>query len=375
MSTPNDEIERTAIWLAYSKKCVYCGDLIQLRDLQIDHILPRSLNKDQAKLERLKIEYGLSSGFQIDSVSNYLPTHGRCNLRKRDKIFDESSARYYLKIAEDKIEAINRLISGLQLQAAKDSILASVRCAFDSGNVNLLDLMSAVSNVKGFPLSTRIEFVDGEWNGDDLAGNVDGLLDRQILFGETLSIDGVEFINASGSSIVIRTCREYRAARAAGYYAYTTFAMEMEAFLEAADAVLDAVSLARLPVISYLSNPHVGVADINLLPIGLLPWIGPEYEEMIAGIKALTLKELNLSGEISIIDVSSTHLHFEFRGCGAVIRELLRADLDGDGLEEILIQYYIYAIGGTFGASMIGTLRRPYQDGLFEYVPNTRRLT
>jgi hypothetical protein len=117
------------------------------------------------------------------------------------------------------------------------------------------------------------------------------------------------------------------------------------------------------------------VADINLLPIGLLPWIGPEYEEMIAGIKALTLKELNLSGEISIIDVSSTHLHFEFRGCGAVIRELLRADLDGDGLEEILIQYYIYAIGGTFGASMIGTLRRPYQDGLFEYVPNTRRLT
>jgi len=42
----------------------------------------------------------------------------------------------------------------------------------------------------------------------------------------------------------------------------------------------------------------------------------------------------------------------------AVLVELLRADLDEDGIEDLLIQHYTYAVGGTLGYGSIGVLRR-----------------
>jgi hypothetical protein len=55
-----------------------------------------------------------------------------------------------------------------------------------------------------------------------------------------------------------------------------------------------------------------------------------------------------------------------------MLKELLRADIDGDGIEEILIQYYTYAVGGTFGYGFVGTLHRSGPDAMFEFVPRAQ---
>jgi len=145
--------------------------------------------------------------------------------------------------------------------------------------------------------------------------------------------------------------------------------MKMEAFLSAADAVLDSVAHAQIAEVTYVSNPYVGVADLQLLPKDVLPWIGPDAEKAVAGVTEPSLRELARTKRLLIVDVSSTRLQFEWEGAGAVLKELLRADLDGDGLEELLIQYYIYAVGGTFGHGTIGILRRLGPDVMFEYMP------
>jgi len=44
----------------------------------------------------------------------------------------------------------------------------------------------------------------------------------------------------------------------------------------------------------------------------------------------------------------------------------MRADLDGDGIEEILIEYFTYAVGGTLGIGTTGVLRRFGPDAMFE---------
>ncbi len=286
---------------------------------------------------------------------------------KTNRVFSQNNARYFLEVADSKLEEIDRLIAGLNLQANKENILGVLRGAIESGFMSPNDLVDALSKIDGFQLSTGIEFVDGSWNGSDNSAKIEDLLDRRVLLGGTTNIDGVEFVNDTGGSMTVRTCREYRAAKAAGYYALTTFAMKMEAFLGAANAVLEVVSCAQIPVVSYVRSPHKGVADLNLFPAEILPTLSPDGEAEIRALGDVTLQELVLSGKVSIIDVSSTRLTAAFDGVGMSIRELLRADFNGDGIEEILVQYYVFAIGGTLGLSSIGVLNRSGPVELFKY--------
>jgi hypothetical protein len=286
--------------------------------------------------------------------------------QKTNQLFSESNARYFLEIAKGKLGAIERLNSALELQAKKEELLGVVKAGLESGNLVMEDIAKAATRINGFSLSKQIEFQKGPWTDQDNSAEIEELLDRPILFGGSKYIDGIEFVNDYGSSSIIRTCREYRLAKEAGYFAPTTFAMKMEAYLSAASAVLDAISRAQLPAISYLKSPHVGVADLNLLPKDVLSKFGPDHTATIEDLGYVTLRELALSGKISIIDVSSTRLDIVFSGLGTVLIELLRADLDGDGLEEILIQHYTYAVGGSLGFSFICMLRRKNQGALFE---------
>jgi hypothetical protein len=70
MSRTSAGNERLAIWMAHQKRCVYCGEPIQLRDLEIDHILPASLENDPLKLNRLKAELRLSPHHDKDTIIN-----------------------------------------------------------------------------------------------------------------------------------------------------------------------------------------------------------------------------------------------------------------------------------------------------------------
>jgi hypothetical protein len=359
---------RIAIWRAHAKKCPYCGDLINLGELDIDHIVPENLNDDSVEFARVKTEFGLAPEFTLNSILNLVPAHRRCNLAKSGQLFNPASARFYLDVASRKEAAVLRQIDSLKLQDRKERILAILRSALDTGSISLADLADVQFNA-GFSLSAELEFFDGSTEGKVRSESIDALLDKPMLFGGTKDIDGIEFVNGSGRSMTIRTCREYRAARASGYYALTTFAMKMEAFLSSADAILDATTRAQVPSLSYVSNPSVGVADLQLLPKNVLPTIGPDHERRIAEVTEPSLRELTRAGKLRIVDVSSSRLLFEWGGAGAMLSELLRADLDGDGMEEILIQHYTYAIGGTLGYGTVGILHRSGQDVMFEYVP------
>lgn len=367
MSPANSGLERIALWIAHSKKCIYCGDLIQLRDLEIDHILPKSLANDPVKLATLMSELSLPRGFNLNSARNYLPTHRGCNSKKSGRVLQPSNIRYYLEIADGKLGALQRHIDELELQAQRDVLIGSVRASLESGNLDPLDLAEAISNVQGFRLSTEIEFADGKLESHALLREVEALLDRPILFAKTESIDGIEFEKCSGETAIVRTCREYRSAKADGYYAATTFAMKMEAYVAAANAILDVASRAKVPVTSFVSMPHVGVADLALLPPSVLPEVSPDDREKIESFGKASLEELLQKDEISVLSVSSNRLNIKFGGFGMALMELMRTDLDSDGIEEILVQHYTYAIGGTLGASSIGVLRRRSPNVPFEY--------
>ena len=83
------------------KKDAYGGNFIEhFGDLEIDHIIPKSTNKDVLK-EKIA-GYNLCEDFHIDSIENLLPNYKLHNRQKSETAFNESSERFYLAYAEGK---------------------------------------------------------------------------------------------------------------------------------------------------------------------------------------------------------------------------------------------------------------------------------
>jgi hypothetical protein len=68
-------------------KCWLCGEPVNFVEMEVDHILPESLLKDQSALDAALTAFGLPSDFELNSFDNWLPAHRRCNAEKREHIF------------------------------------------------------------------------------------------------------------------------------------------------------------------------------------------------------------------------------------------------------------------------------------------------
>lgn len=65
---------REEVHKKYNGHCAYCGKKIEIKEMQIDHMYPKSLGPNYARLVG-KIE--------LESMENYMPTCRRCNHYKR----------------------------------------------------------------------------------------------------------------------------------------------------------------------------------------------------------------------------------------------------------------------------------------------------
>ena len=66
--------------------------------MEIDHIIPEWIADEQIKWKALQFEYELAEGFNIMSMANLVPCHGRCTNRKSGSVFSKKSTLYYYDI-------------------------------------------------------------------------------------------------------------------------------------------------------------------------------------------------------------------------------------------------------------------------------------
>lgn len=78
---------REKVFNKYNKKCAYCGEVIEYRDMQVDHLTPKRLSHYYAS-ERMKKELGII-GFCVGSFENLMPSCRRCNHYKRAYTLEE----------------------------------------------------------------------------------------------------------------------------------------------------------------------------------------------------------------------------------------------------------------------------------------------
>lgn len=105
---------RTAIFNSYKKKCVYCGCVMQQRNMHVDHIIPTHINKiyDEDVLRYLS-ELD-ASGFVVDAIENYLPSCPACNIAKNNHVFTAANLRYYHEVAKVHVNEILQIVARLE---------------------------------------------------------------------------------------------------------------------------------------------------------------------------------------------------------------------------------------------------------------------
>ncbi len=107
---------RKALYEAYSKKCAYCGDLLQPKNMHVDHILATNAKKSGEVSFNDYIDELNRDGFILDSIENYRPSCAACNLKKNNKNFSVATLRFYHDEAQSKSTQILSLIEKYQQQ-------------------------------------------------------------------------------------------------------------------------------------------------------------------------------------------------------------------------------------------------------------------
>lgn len=112
----NDPHVRKALYEAYSKKCAYCGDPIQPKNMHVDHILATNAKKSDDNNFNQYIDELNSDGFILDSIENYRPSCAACNLKKNNKNFSVATLRFYHDEAIKKSSQVLSIIRKSQRQ-------------------------------------------------------------------------------------------------------------------------------------------------------------------------------------------------------------------------------------------------------------------
>ncbi len=80
--------ERFAVFQVHGSRCYMCNETIDLKTMEIDHIIPEVLIKTPELLaDHLKL-LGLPSEFDVNSYDNWLPACRSCNGKKKDNIYE-----------------------------------------------------------------------------------------------------------------------------------------------------------------------------------------------------------------------------------------------------------------------------------------------
>jgi 5-methylcytosine-specific restriction endonuclease McrA len=128
----NDEYLRRAIFKVYGGKCFYTGNPIEYIDMQLDHIIPESMEDDREQLDVLIKLCGLGEGFELNSLINLVPTNRLENRRKSDILYKDSSIMHYFEQTSKNVHKIEKEITKLKKHNKFEENLSGVKASIDN---------------------------------------------------------------------------------------------------------------------------------------------------------------------------------------------------------------------------------------------------
>jgi len=79
-----NEAERQAVFNVHGSRCYLCNDLLTMKTVEIDHIIPESLEQQPEQLAKILKSLGCPDDFKVNSFENWMPACRPCNGKKLD---------------------------------------------------------------------------------------------------------------------------------------------------------------------------------------------------------------------------------------------------------------------------------------------------
>lgn len=218
-----------------------------------------------------------------------------------------------------------------------------------------------------FHLIEPIRFANGTEVKSIAKSELDRLRDLPVSFGENKGIESVKLKKKKGDEIEVRTCREYDTGLNSGYSPANNMERKLASFFKYPCALLNALEIASVAEESFITDPEVGIANLELLPFSVFPYIG-EYKSRQEFAKDLqtTYQQKLETGELVVREKSEHVLEIEYNGMVQSLQEIVRADFNNDGLEDVLVDEGHWVTQGTYSAYGIIVLTRKSMTGKFE---------
>lgn len=363
-----DQQARVAIWEVWGKRCFYTNDPIEYSDLQIDHVIP--VEGGDAIVEALQAKGLIASDFDLNGFENLVPMKGFRNRQKTDQEFDEKSIVFFLNLAKERKAKIEE-----QYRRAVESDRAlsgylRMKAQAESNDLAVEDVLEVVRHQADGVVTLRMApAVEGEPIYSANSTYAAELLRKPFALGGG-GIDGVTVHYENGDSFLCRTGEEFLAAKEAGACALTQFDMNMWGWAESTSEMLRAIAQSRFAKQSDIRYPRITFMNLEKWSA---KWVieaiaegcseHPEFE----GHR--TIADLVAAGLAKVAEQDWWSLEIDAKATWSILlRELLRADLDGDDEEEVLVNVVHFARDGTFRAGsvaiakMVGGVLCPRED-------------
>ena len=218
-----------------------------------------------------------------------------------------------------------------------------------------------------FELVTPIKFADGTEKKSITETEIEALQDLPIYMGKN-DTDGATLKKVRGGKIHVRTCREYDNAVETGYAPDSTYDIAMASWFKYPCGTLQLLQRATRHKRSFLPTHNQELFDLTLMPLALFPVLS-DYEQTYGrNIENETYHDQAERGELEVIENTPHKLGCKLRGLKQYLTEVVRADFNGDGTEDILFREAVYAIGGSFRSYNFIILTRKSNEAKYEKV-------
>lgn len=351
-----DQPTRVAVWEAHSRKCAFTGDPVDYSELQVDHVIP--VEGEAARIAELRAKGIIPSDFDLNGFCNLLPTRGFRNRQKTNHIANDASVAFFLGLAEKTRPKVERLYHDA---VARDSALngyLQMSAAAQRNGVSVEEMLEATRHQAEGEIVLRIApEVEGSEIYSANAAVAASLMTMPFSLGGG-SIDQVVLQNDADECVICQTAEEYLVAKANGYYGLSQADINIEGLANRTSELLRAISTAKFAPSSEIRYPRVTMRDLD-------HWSSGWLTLMMAGEQALTDAQAfeaaypTLAAAVSAgvarvrtQDAWSLDLDWD-EGYSVRLAELLRADLDGDEHEEILVSCVGYAEQGTLRLPLV----------------------
>jgi len=221
-----------------------------------------------------------------------------------------------------------------------------------------------------FKIATPLKFKGRVVSGSLRQSDIPQLLDLPVRNGDTDLAEGygVQMTGPNNTKFMVYTCRQWRSAQAEGAYSATTYDMAMESFFIHTCNLLFELQKAKLPIRSFIANPRVTLADLNLLPAEILASM-PVGGAPDRARRGKTIAQVVPPQDV--IESDADGLRVSYGGFRQSFWVGARADFNGDGIEDILVFTGGRAEGGTMGYSDYFILTRTSPSGPLKLIQTT----